>query len=229
MFATIRRYESIDQSRTSELVKKADETLLPSLSELPGFSGYYLIEAGDGVMSSISFFDTSEHADESTRVASNWVREQKLETALRTRRRSPAARSSCRRRASSSRRKASKPFAVREKARSSRAFFSVLTLRKPRHGDQTRHQSSKPSMRPELVAPGGSRWTDNRPAVVPTLGFGCCRRSHAHLRVARAQPRATDVGVLGPSKASDAASVARTGAGISAAPAITSRTRASAR
>jgi hypothetical protein len=82
MFATIRRYESIDQSRTNELAKKADETLLPSLSELPGFSGYSLIEAGDGVVSSISYFDTAEHADESTRVASNWVREQKLETAL---------------------------------------------------------------------------------------------------------------------------------------------------
>jgi hypothetical protein len=82
MFATIRRYEAIDQARTSELVKKADETLLPSLSELPGFSGYYLIEAGNGVMSSIGLFDTSAHADESTRLASEWVREQKLETAL---------------------------------------------------------------------------------------------------------------------------------------------------
>jgi hypothetical protein len=82
MFATIRRYESIDNARTSELVKKADETLLPSLTELPGFSGYSLIEAGNGVLSSISYFDTSEHADESTRVASNWVREQKLEKVL---------------------------------------------------------------------------------------------------------------------------------------------------
>jgi hypothetical protein len=82
MFATIRRYEAIDQARTSELVKKADETLLPSLTELPGFSGYSLIEAGNGVMSSISFFDTEAHADESSRLASNWVREQKLETAL---------------------------------------------------------------------------------------------------------------------------------------------------
>ena len=82
MFATIRRYEAIDKSRTSELVEKADETLVPSLSELPGFSGYYLIEAGDGVMSSIGFFDTPDQADESTRVASNWVREHKLETAL---------------------------------------------------------------------------------------------------------------------------------------------------
>ena len=82
MFATIRRYEAIDQSRTSELVTKADETLVPSLTELPGFSGYYLIEAGNGVMSSIGLFDTKAHADESTRLASEWVREQKLETAL---------------------------------------------------------------------------------------------------------------------------------------------------
>ena len=39
-------------------------------------------EAGNGVVSSISYFDTAEHADESTRLASNWVREQKLETVL---------------------------------------------------------------------------------------------------------------------------------------------------
>ena len=84
MFATIRRYESVDQSRISELVKQADESLVPKLSELPGFSGYYLIEAGNGVMSSVGFFDTSAHADESTRVASDWVRENKLETALPT-------------------------------------------------------------------------------------------------------------------------------------------------
>jgi hypothetical protein len=82
MYATIRRYEAIDQSRTSELVKKVDEDLVPRLSKLPGFSGYHLIEAGNGVMSSVGFFDTSAQADESTRVASNWVREKKLETAL---------------------------------------------------------------------------------------------------------------------------------------------------
>jgi hypothetical protein len=82
MFATIRRYESVDQGRISELVKKADQTLVPNLSESPGFGGYYLIEAGNGILSSVSFFDTSEQADESTHIASNWVREQKLDTAL---------------------------------------------------------------------------------------------------------------------------------------------------
>jgi len=80
--ATIRRYEAIDQARIDELVKKAENSLLPRLSELPGFNGYYLIESGDGVISSVGLFDTAEHAEESTRVASDWVRQEKLETAL---------------------------------------------------------------------------------------------------------------------------------------------------
>ncbi|HET7856467.1 MAG TPA: hypothetical protein VFL41_08425 [Gaiellaceae bacterium] len=82
MHATIRRYEGVDESRTDELIRNADEKLLPRLSKLPGFGGFYLIEAGDGVMSSIGFYDTSAEADESTRVAATWVRDEKLEEAL---------------------------------------------------------------------------------------------------------------------------------------------------
>ncbi len=82
MHATIRRYEAIDETRASELVKKAEDSLLPRLSELPGFNGYYLIEAGNGVISSVGFFDSAEHAEKSIRLASNWVREENFETAL---------------------------------------------------------------------------------------------------------------------------------------------------
>ena len=82
MHATIRRYDGIDQTRTDELVRKVGEKLLPRLSEMPGFNGYYLIEAGNGVMSSIGFFETSAQAEESTRVSADWVRDEKLERAL---------------------------------------------------------------------------------------------------------------------------------------------------
>ena len=82
MHATIRRYESIDQSRKDEVLKKVDENLLPALRDLPGFHGYTLIDAGNGVMTSVGFFDTAAQADESTRIAGSWLREQKLETAL---------------------------------------------------------------------------------------------------------------------------------------------------
>src|SRR5438105_15869057 len=82
MHGTVRPYEDGDASRTDELTKKVNETLIPRLSELPGFDGYFLIEAGNGVMTSVSLFDTSAHADESTRLASSWVRDEKLESAL---------------------------------------------------------------------------------------------------------------------------------------------------
>jgi hypothetical protein len=46
MYATIRRYEGVDVTRTSEVVGKVNETLMPQLRNLPGFAGYYLVEAG---------------------------------------------------------------------------------------------------------------------------------------------------------------------------------------
>ena len=84
MFATVRRYEGIDVSRKDELTKKVGESLAPRLSKMPGFGGYFLIDTGNGVMSSIGLFDTSAQADESTRVASEWVRDEKLEEILKT-------------------------------------------------------------------------------------------------------------------------------------------------
>jgi len=84
MFATMRRYEGIDASHKDELTKKVGETLLPRLRKLPGFGDYLLIDTGDGVMSSISLFDTSSQASDSTRVASEWVRDEKLEGILKT-------------------------------------------------------------------------------------------------------------------------------------------------
>jgi hypothetical protein len=82
MFATVRRYEGIDASKIEQLKKSVDESLAPSLSKLPGFSSYFLIDTGNGVVSSVGVFDTSAQANESTRLASEWVRDQKLEEIL---------------------------------------------------------------------------------------------------------------------------------------------------
>ena len=82
MHATIRRYDGVDQNRTVELTGKVNESLVPKLSKLDGFKGYYLIEAGNGIMSSLGLFETSAQAEESSKVASSWVRDEKLETAF---------------------------------------------------------------------------------------------------------------------------------------------------
>jgi hypothetical protein len=82
MHATVRRYDGVDETRRDELTKKVNEALIPRMSELPGFSGYFLVEAGAGVITSVSLFDSQEHADESTRLAATWIRDEKLEGAL---------------------------------------------------------------------------------------------------------------------------------------------------
>ena len=82
MHVTIRKYDSIDQNRKDELTQKVGDSLLPRLSKTDGFRGYFLMETKEGVMSSIGFFDTLAQAEESSRVAADWVREEKLDTVL---------------------------------------------------------------------------------------------------------------------------------------------------
>ena len=82
MHATIRRYDGVDQNRTAELTGKVNEMLVPTLSKLPGFAGYYLIEAGNGVFSSIGLFETPEQGKESSNVVATWIRDEKLETLI---------------------------------------------------------------------------------------------------------------------------------------------------
>jgi hypothetical protein len=82
MFATIRRYDGVDQNRTTELTSKVNETLVPKLSKLPGFAGYYLIEAGNGAFSSLGLFETSDQAKASSDVVATWIRDEKLETMI---------------------------------------------------------------------------------------------------------------------------------------------------
>ena len=82
MHAIIRRYDGVDQNRTTELTNKVNETLVPKLNKLPAFKGYYLIDAGNGVFSSPGLFETPEQGMESTKLVTTWIREEKLDTIL---------------------------------------------------------------------------------------------------------------------------------------------------
>ena len=82
MHATIRRYEGVDTTRMNEITGKVKETLVPQLRELPGFTGYYLIEAGNGVLSSFGLFETSEQADESKNLVTKWISDEKFNSVI---------------------------------------------------------------------------------------------------------------------------------------------------
>ncbi len=69
---------TVDQNRTVELTTKVNETLVPKLSKLPGFAGYYLLEAGNGIFSSLGLFETPEQGVESTKLVSSWIRDENL-------------------------------------------------------------------------------------------------------------------------------------------------------
>ena len=82
MHAIIRRYEGVDTTRMNDVTGKVNETLVPKLSQLPGFNAYYLIEGSSGVLSSLGLFETAEQADNSTMLVSKWITDENLDTAI---------------------------------------------------------------------------------------------------------------------------------------------------
>ena len=82
MFATIRHYDGVDSTRTNEITDKVNETLLPKLNELPGFAGYYLLDAGNGVLSSFGLFETREQADASSKLVAKWITDENFDKAI---------------------------------------------------------------------------------------------------------------------------------------------------
>jgi hypothetical protein len=82
MHATIRSYHGVDQQSTADLTAKVNQTLLPKLSELPGFAAYYLVDSGNGIVTSFSLFETREQGDESTKLVIRWIRDEKLDALM---------------------------------------------------------------------------------------------------------------------------------------------------
>ena len=82
MHATIRRYDGVNQDRSAELTRQVNESLLPKLEKLPGFKGYFLVEADNGVFSSLGLFETPEQGKESTKIVASWIRDEKLDSII---------------------------------------------------------------------------------------------------------------------------------------------------
>lgn len=75
MFASVRRYEGIDPGSVDEIMRLVDEGFSNIISQAPGFIAYYALDAGNGVIASISVFEDQAGADESNNLAADWVGE----------------------------------------------------------------------------------------------------------------------------------------------------------
>jgi hypothetical protein len=73
MYTVIRRYQ--DVADTTEVARRAIEEFAPSLRDQPGFQGYWVVDAGDGVLATITVYENEEAAVASTAAAATWVQE----------------------------------------------------------------------------------------------------------------------------------------------------------
>jgi hypothetical protein len=73
MYASVRRYDGVTDVR--EVTRRVNEGFIQIVREIPGFVDYYCIDAGGGVVVSVSVFQDRASAEESNARASDYVRE----------------------------------------------------------------------------------------------------------------------------------------------------------
>ena len=72
MFVSIRTYA--DNSALADALLENESEVRKLITGIDGFRSYYLVRTGGGA-ASVSVYDTKDGAEESTRVAGEWVRE----------------------------------------------------------------------------------------------------------------------------------------------------------
>ena len=74
MYVVVRRYSGASALVDAMIARKDEVTQL--ISSVPGFKAYYAVKAGDGgSVATVTICDDKAGADESTRRAGAWVRE----------------------------------------------------------------------------------------------------------------------------------------------------------
>src|ERR687893_1155425 len=71
MHAAIRRYQ-VDPGNVDEIMRHVNEGFLPIIKEAQGFLAYYALKAGDGEIATVSVFEDQAGAEESTKMAADY-------------------------------------------------------------------------------------------------------------------------------------------------------------
>ncbi len=74
MHVVFRRYR-IRLGATEAAARRAQESLLPRIQQIPGFAAYYLVDTGDSTVASIGLFETREGAALGEGLLGGWFRE----------------------------------------------------------------------------------------------------------------------------------------------------------
>ena len=74
MHVAMRQYQ-VDPGSVDEITRGINEGLLPIIKDVYGFQAYYALDAGGGRIASVSVFDDQAGAEESTRLAADYIRQ----------------------------------------------------------------------------------------------------------------------------------------------------------
>lgn len=79
MYGAIRTYRVTD---AGEIARRVKDEFIALVQTVPGFVAYYVIDGGDGTLSSITIGEDSDGVEESTLRASEWIREAGLDSLI---------------------------------------------------------------------------------------------------------------------------------------------------
>src|SRR3982750_3995763 len=72
MHVAIRRYQ-MDPASVDEVMRQVNEGFIPIIKDADGFLAYYALNAGAGEIATVSVFEDQAGAEESVRMAAEWV------------------------------------------------------------------------------------------------------------------------------------------------------------
>jgi hypothetical protein len=79
MYATVRRYELGAGSRgmgaVKEIMRRCQEELVPRVQEASGFTGFYVVDAGNGYIAAVSIFDQEAGGEEANEIVKAFFKE----------------------------------------------------------------------------------------------------------------------------------------------------------
>ena len=75
MQASIRKYK-VDQGQMDEISRRVEEKFVSRVSGAPGFVAYYVVDAGNGILITVTVGDDPDAVQQSADLAAEFVRDE---------------------------------------------------------------------------------------------------------------------------------------------------------
>ena len=72
MYLVVRNYKNLKGSQ-QEISSKINSSFIPAVKKIKGFVDYYCVFSGDNALTSVSVFQDDKGANESVKLAADWV------------------------------------------------------------------------------------------------------------------------------------------------------------